>query len=325
MSASTTPSTLDWRLFMTGGLANSCGQTVAHPIDVIKVRLQLDNELTSDSEAPRKYKGMFRGVRTLVLEEGFMAIWKGWKAAMVREMSFGGLRFMFYEPIKYQLGGIDKSDTSLLVKIPAGCAAGKLLGLIKCVAGKLLGCIKWAAGGISAAIVTPTDVVKTRLQAQVTGAPLRHSGCLAAFGDIYRSGGLKELYTGCGPNTLRATLGTCAQIASYDHTKHTLLNADLMAEGVSLHIVSSTIAGLVNAIVTTPVDLARIRIMNQPAAAEERRYRSILDVLIKTARTEGLMSLYKGFIPVWARIAPHTIVTFAVFEQLRRYTGIDPV
>jgi len=55
------------------------------------------------------------------------------------------------------------------------------------------------------------------------------------------------------------------------------------------------------------------------------KYRSPLDVVIKTVRTEGLRGLYKGFIPVWARIAPHTIVTFAVFEQLRLLAGISPL
>ena len=46
-------------------------------MDVIKIRLQIDNELSASRSVPRKYKGMIRGLRTLVLEEGFMAIWKG--------------------------------------------------------------------------------------------------------------------------------------------------------------------------------------------------------------------------------------------------------
>lgn len=57
-------------------------------------------------------------------------------------------------------------------------------------------------------------------------------------------------------------------MVSYDHSKHTLLNLHLMVEGVPLHIVSSTVAGLVNAVVTTPVDLVRIRLMNQPSGKD---------------------------------------------------------
>ena len=43
-----------------------------------------------------------------------------------------------------------------------------------------------------------------------------------------------------------------------------ILNAGWMKEGVPLHIVSSTIAGLANAMATTPIDIGKTRIMNQP-------------------------------------------------------------
>lgn len=57
----------------------------------------------------------------------------------------------------------------------------------------------------------------------------------------------------------------------------------------------------------------------------QRKYKSVADVVIKTVKAEGIMSLYKGFFPLWFRIAPHTMVTFAVFEQLRILAGVDPV
>lgn len=55
------------------------------------------------------------------------------------------------------------------------------------------------------------------------------------------------------------------------------------------------------------------------------KYKSAFDVVVKTVKAEGIFGLYKGFIPTWARIAPHTIVTFAVFEQLRLFVGIVPI
>ena len=57
----------------------------------------------------------------------------------------------------------------------------------------------------------------------------------------------------------------------------------------------------------------------------KRKYNSIADVLVKTVNAEGILSLYIGFFPLWLRIAPHTVVTFAVFEKLRILVGIDPV
>ncbi|XP_067937004.1 mitochondrial substrate carrier family protein ucpB-like [Watersipora subatra] len=292
----------DWRLFLIAGLSNSAGATVGNPMDVIKIRLQLDNELSSQRGLKKKYYGMMRGMRILVLEEGYMAIWKGWSAAILREMSFSAIRMGAYEPIKYKLGGTDKAHTAMAIKVKAAAISG----------------------AIGAAIATPTDLVKVRLQAQVSGTKARHSGCITAFRDIYATGGLTALYTGCAPNILRAMAATVGQLVAYDHTKHVLLNANLMQEGLPLHIISSTVAGFMNAAAASPIDIVKTRLMNQPEG-KEKRYNSMIDAWYKTIKAEGVWSIYKGFIPCWLRIGPHTMVTFAVFEQLRVLAGIEPV
>ena len=50
---------------------------VTNPVDVIKIRLQLDNELSGSSAAQRKYKGFFRGIGRIVAEEGVRGLYKG--------------------------------------------------------------------------------------------------------------------------------------------------------------------------------------------------------------------------------------------------------
>ena len=54
-------------------------------------------------------------------------------------------------------------------------------------------------------------------------------------------------------------------------------------------------------------------------------YKSAIDCFLQTLRSEGALGLYKGFVPNWMRIGPHTIVTFFVFEQLRKLVGMEPV
>ena len=71
--------------------------------------------------------------------------------------------------------------------------------------------------------------------------------------------------------------------------------------------------------------LVLINVVFSVLEPSKRKYSSIIDVIIKTVRAEGITSLYKGFFPVWMRIAPHTIVTFAAFEQLRKLAGISPI
>lgn len=101
-----------------------------------------------------------------------------------------------------------------------------------------------------------------------------------------------------------------------------------MKEGPALHVISSMIAGFMTALTTSPVDVIKTRIMNQKShgvAHHERVYKNAFDCFLKTLRSEGPLGLYKGFIPNWMRIGPHTIITFFIFEELRHLIGMDPV
>ena len=40
------------------------------------------------------------------------------------------------------------------------------------------------------------------------------------------------------------------------------------------------------------------------------------DVLTKVVRKEGFFSLWKGFTPYYARLGPHTVLTFIFLEQM---------
>ena len=61
------------------------------------------------------------------------------------------------------------------------------------------------------------------------------------------------------------------QIPAYDHTKHTILNAGWLEEGVPLHVVSSMVAGLMTAFTTSPIDVIKTRMMNQKGKSKQFR------------------------------------------------------
>lgn len=50
-------------------------------------------------------------------------------------------------------------------------------------------------------------------------------------------------------------------------------------------------------------------------------YKSSVDCLIKTVENEGIFGLYKGFIPVWIRMAPWSLTFWLSFEQIRHTIG----
>ncbi|KAK2189606.1 hypothetical protein NP493_101g04040 [Ridgeia piscesae] len=279
---------------------------VTNPIDVIKTRLQLDNELVTSADRSlavfenRYYRGFVRGGVRIVHEEGARGLYKGLVASLLREGSYSTIRLGAYEPFKQLYGATNPAHTPLWKKILAGATSGAL----------------------GSAIATPTDLVKVRQQAEGPTDARRHHRTLYAFVDLYRAGGFRSLYVGLGPTVQRAAVLTATQIPTYDHTKHMLLNAGMMTEGIPLHIVSSMAAGFMSALTTSPIDIVKTRMMNQHLKST---YHNSLDCALKTLQSEGPLGFYKGFIPTWMRIGPHTIITFFIFEQLRRVVGISPI
>ena len=141
-----------------------------------------------------------------------------------------------YEPFKNMLGGTDPKHTPIYIKMLAGSLSGM----------------------IGSSLANPTDILKVRMQA-CDGIPksLRTHAKI-----IYHNWGLIGFYTGVRPTVIRAMLLNSTQLSTYDHSKHHLINHGYMREGKGAHFVSSFIAGLFVAIVTSPADVIKTRVMN---------------------------------------------------------------
>ena len=58
--------------------------TVTLPLDVIKIRLQLDNQLAERTGREKTYSGIFRGLIRLSREEGRIALFKGFDCFLLK-------------------------------------------------------------------------------------------------------------------------------------------------------------------------------------------------------------------------------------------------
>ena len=161
--------------------------------------------------------------------------------------------------------------------------------------------------------------MKIRVQAdgrlKLQGKQPRYSGVFDAFKRIVAEEGIAGYYRGLGPSVARAAVINGCGIASYDHTKQLTLKITSSKEGLFARVIGSLISGLVSALVSTPFDVVKTRLANQPQGAN-RVYNGMVDCAMKTVRSEGLLSLYKGFTPAYARLAPWQLVFFLVFEQM---------
>ena len=67
--------------------------------------------------------------------------------------------------------------------------------------------------------------------------------------------------------------------------------------------------------------------MNQPvdpATGRGTLYASSADCFRKAVAAEGVLSLWKGFGPNFARIGPHVVITFMTIERLRLWFAPPP-
>ena len=108
--------------------------------------------------------------------------------------------------------------------------------------------------------------------------------------------------------------------------------------------ICSVFSGFVAALLGTPADVVKTRVMNQPTDANGRGllYKSSMDCLLQAIRGEGFFSLYKGFIPCWirfvaiydsihlivksytnfTRMGPWSLIFWISYEELRTFSGV---
>ncbi|KAK2181336.1 hypothetical protein NP493_403g04036 [Ridgeia piscesae] len=107
-----------------------------------------------------------------------------------------------------------------------------------------------------------------------------------------------------------------AQLASYSQAKQLVMSTGYFSENILLHFVSSMISGLVTTIASMPVDITKTRLQNMKVINGKPEYSGILDVFFTVVRREGILALWKGFTPYYARLGPHTVLTFIFLEQM---------
>ncbi|KAL5753351.1 hypothetical protein ACOSQ2_023858 [Xanthoceras sorbifolium] len=304
--------------FVEGGIASIVAGCSTHPLDLIKVRMQLQGEnnapihslrpalafqnsttTTIHHPPPPRVGPVTVGVR-IFQQEGVAALFSGVSATVLRQTLYSTTRMGLYEILKQKWTDPQTRNITLTRKIAAGLIAG----------------------GIGAAVGNPADVAMVRMQAdgRLPVAQRRnYKSVVDAITRMAKQEGVTSLWRGSSLTVNRAMLVTASQLASYDQIKETILEKGLMRDGLGTHVTASFAAGFVAAVASNPVDVIKTRVMNmkvEPGAVPP--YTGALDCALKTVRAEGPMALYKGFIPTISRQGPFTVVLFVTLEQVRK-------
>ena len=285
---------------LAGGLA----VCFTHPLELTKVRLQLDNERAS-AGTPRVYKGWVDCFAKNYHSDGIGGLQRGLSVGIMREVCFNAVRIGLVEPV------LDAVHAGAVATGMAKADAGPT-GAERLVAGLTCG----ALGGCC---VNPIEVVKTRMQAQggQTGFQHGYTNPISALSDLARTEGLAGCYKGVATSTLRGILGPGSQIFAYNEMKPFAVSKGLDGGAVSTHVVCALGSAAVSTCCVNPVDVTRTRLYNAP----QGRYASGVDAAVQLARIEGPLAFYKGAMTHFLRLGPHMVLVFGFLEQFKKLRG----
>jgi hypothetical protein len=207
--------------FLAGGMSATTVSAVMNSCDFVKTRLQVQ-QLHHSTNAVPKYTSFPQAYRHVFREEGLkVLLTRGLAASLMREMAYSSVRMGMYDPVKALLTKNDDKDPGMLVKIVSG----------------------GVAGAVGSYVANPMDLVKIRQMAVLPGQSTPYRNCFHATALIYKNeGGLKGLYRGVGVTVVRAAVVTSAQLSTYDHTKHLLINkTSIFKDNFYTHLISSLV------------------------------------------------------------------------------------
>lgn len=141
-----------------------------------------------------------------------------------------------------------------------------------------------------------------------------------------REEGVRSLFRGVWPNSMRAVLMTASQLASYDSFKGQLIERTALADDLTTHFLASVAAGFVATTICSPVDVVKTRIMSatpEAAARAKSAGQSLSGRIVMVTRRDGVGWMFRGWLPSFMRLGPHTVATFLFLEQHKKlYRGL---
>lgn len=160
------PKTREMRMLLAGAAGALSAAVCRVPQEVLKQRIQAD-----------VYPNLVVALRETLKTSGPAGLYNGWLATVSRDVPWNALSFMFHSFAK-------NIFTSVNNRAPKNDENLTLAGV---------------SGALAAVIMTPIDVVKTRLMTQRAGAAVHYSGIVGTFRKIVAEEGASTLMKGVIP------------------------------------------------------------------------------------------------------------------------------
>jgi len=243
----------------------------------VKLLIQNQDEMLKSGRLASPYKGIGDCFSRVIREEGFMALWRGNLANVLRYFPTQALNFAFKDQFKRMFGYDQRRD-----------------GYWKWFAGNLAS--GGAAGACSLAFVYSLDYARTRLandnkSAKKGGGERQFNGLVDVYRKTLATDGVAGLYRGFNISCVGIIVYRGLYFGMYDSLKPVLLTGSLEGSFLGSFFLGWGItigAGLAS----YPIDTIRRRMMM--TSGEAVKYKSSIHAFNEIVKKEGVKSLFKG-------------------------------
>ena len=145
-------------------------------------------------------------------------------------------------------------------------------------------------------------------------------GLATLVGNMYHDQGIAGFYRGATANVLRACVLNATKMGCYDISKGYVTDlTGWKRKDPRTVFASGVVAGFFMTCTVSPFDRVRTSLMNQPT--DRKIYSGFIDCFFKTVQEQGFFSLWRGFVPIWARFAPTATIQLLTIEALYQACG----
>ncbi|XP_037362135.1 mitochondrial coenzyme A transporter SLC25A42 isoform X2 [Talpa occidentalis] len=273
---------------LSGALAGALAKTAVAPLDRTKIIFQVSSKRFSAKEA-------FRLLYFTYLNEGFLSLWRGNSATMVRVVPYAAIQFSAHEEYKRVLGRYYGFHGEALPPWP------------RLLAGAL-------AGTTAASLTYPLDLVRARMA--VTPKEM-YANIFHVFIRISREEGLKTLYHGFTPTVLGVIPYAGLSFFTYETLKSLHREYSSHRQPYPFErMIFGACAGLIGQSASYPLDVVRRRMQTAGVTGHPRS--SILHTLHTIVREEGVVrGLYKGLSMNWLKGPIAVGISFTTFDLMQ--------
>ena len=277
---------------------------VIAPLDVIKIRLQLQIHSLSDPLSVRGvngpvYKGTLGTLKQILKHEGLTGLWKGNVPAELMYLAYGSIQFSAY---KYAASLLE--HPSLPYHLPSSA----------------VNFISGAAAGASATTATyPLDLLRTRFAAQ--GTERVYTSLLASLKQIGQQEGPRGFFRGLGAGVSQIVPYMGLFFASYEGIKPLVAESSLPLPFGTSDAAAGVLASILSKTAVYPLDTTRKRLQVQGPMLTRYvhgnipQYSGVISTVLRIWRQEGRRGMYRGLTVSLLKAAPASAVTMWTYER----------